>query len=306
MSVTLSNCKQAPFNTTLMGVVRGVLDFYEIEMSTAMAYGLTGHAFLINIHETLCPSGPYCWKRIEFEDKLRAAGLDMRDLGFFDPSSTPKQRQEVEARLKAAIDEGTPCSLMNMENQLIAGYDGTGFNTAQPWAPHVKFPPAHLEFGTWQEFGDEIHVNFYVITGSEPQERIRAVRDALSYAADVFATPSEHTSGPYGCGRAAYRNWTTSVEGGAGDKHGNWWNGVVWAECRAQAGDFLRELAEAYPSVADGAAKLAGEYDAVADLLRQISDKSLERTKKLELLAEAAEKDAACAKSAGLLAALIH
>ena len=62
----------------------------------------------------------------------------------------------------------------------------------------------------------------------------------------------------------------------------------------------------AYPSVADGAATLAGQYDEVADLLRRIGDKALADAPKLELIGQAGEKDAACAKSAGVLAALVH
>ena len=48
------------------------------------------------------------------------------------------------------MDEDSPCSLLNMENQLITGYDDTGFDTAQPWCPHNKdFPPRRLSSGTW-------------------------------------------------------------------------------------------------------------------------------------------------------------
>ena len=36
-----------PFNTTLMGVVRGVVDFFGCPHSAAMLYGGTSHAFLL-------------------------------------------------------------------------------------------------------------------------------------------------------------------------------------------------------------------------------------------------------------------
>ena len=59
-------------------------------------------------------------------------------------------RSKLEATLRERMDEDSPCSLLNMENQLITGYDDTGFDTAQPWYPHNKdFPPRRLSSGTW-------------------------------------------------------------------------------------------------------------------------------------------------------------
>ena len=65
----------------------------------------------------------------------------MTDLGFFSPASTDKDRAAVEQKLRDALDNGVPCSLINLENQLITGYDATGFDTAQPWPKNIKYPP---------------------------------------------------------------------------------------------------------------------------------------------------------------------
>ena len=44
-----------------MGVVKGAMDYSGIKTSDARAFGGSGHAFLINVHRQLCPSGPHCW-----------------------------------------------------------------------------------------------------------------------------------------------------------------------------------------------------------------------------------------------------
>ena len=49
----LANLGIPPFNTTLMGVVKGTLDHYGLQVSDAMAFGLSGHAFIVNIHKEL-------------------------------------------------------------------------------------------------------------------------------------------------------------------------------------------------------------------------------------------------------------
>ena len=56
-------------------------------------------------------------------------GLRMTDLGFFGTGAKGEARAEVERKLREALDKGVPCSLMNLENQVIpnsAEVTGTG------------------------------------------------------------------------------------------------------------------------------------------------------------------------------------
>ena len=79
----LKNLVQPPLNTTMMGVLKGVSDYHGLNLSEPMIYGLSGHAFLINIHVELCPSGPYCWKWENAKTLIQNMGMRMTDLGFF-------------------------------------------------------------------------------------------------------------------------------------------------------------------------------------------------------------------------------
>lgn len=121
----LSNLKMYPFNTTLMGMLKGVADFFGMAITDAWLFGGSGHAFLINIYEQLCPSGPYVWNYETFFKLVRNLGISIEDLGYFSAESKPDERGKVEQLLKGSIDAGIPCSLLNMENQLISGYDDT-------------------------------------------------------------------------------------------------------------------------------------------------------------------------------------
>ena len=115
----LESLKQAPFNTTMMGAMRGALDYYGIAASDAFLYGASGHAFVMNIHKELCPSGPYCWNREPVDALLANVGLRVEALGFFHAGSGAEERARVEARLRESLAAGVPCFLLNMENQLI-------------------------------------------------------------------------------------------------------------------------------------------------------------------------------------------
>ena len=280
----------APVNTTFMGVMMGAFAHYDIELSPAMVFGGSGHAFLINIHEQLCPSGPYCWNPRPMLPLVANLGLKVNDLGFFSLESTVEDRHLVEQQLRDALDDGIPCALMNMENQLITGYDADGFDTVQPW-PGMDFPPARLSFGSWRELGDEIHLSFYTLEKLEPAAKVNTVLDSLDYAFDLHAHPENHSREPYGVGPAAYVRWIAAAAEHGGS-HGNWWNATVWSECRRMASSYFAEIGPVYPQVAEAAAGLVCRYAEIADALERLSDKEMAADDKVALLNETREKEA--------------
>ena len=297
---------QKRFNTTLMGVLGGVADYYGIEVSDAMLFGGSGHAFVINIHQELCPSGPYCWNNKVFHRLVANLGIEIIDHGFYSADSSAQNRLKLEAILIDWLDKETPCALLNMENQLITGYDGTGFLTAQPWAPKVDFPPAHLTFSSWDEFGDECHVNFYSFHRTEPLDRREAIQVSLRYAVDLFDNPTAHTRPPYGIGPDAYANFIGAIKAGHGASHGNWWNATVWAECRQMAAAYFAEIADGYEELAPIARTLSDRYAAVAKGLSEASDKAMDDAAKISLLERTCEEEKGCLQQVEELAAAMR
>jgi len=287
----LENLHQPALNTTMMGVLKGVSDYHGLNLSEPMIYGLSGHAFLINIHTQLCPSGPYCWKRENAKPLIENMGMRMTDLGFFGTGAKEETRADVERKLRGALDKGIPCSLINLENQIIDGYDGTGVFSAQPWAPKNKFPPERLTFGSWEEFGKQFHVNFYTIEKVEPADRPAAILASLDYAVDMWRKPSEHSTKAYGVGPKAYDNWITIVPT-AGSEHGNWWNATVWSECRSMAAGYFSAIGDDNKNVADLCVQLRSEYVKIAENLSKASNKTMDSDEKVALLKETKQLEA--------------
>lgn len=280
---------QAPFNSSLMGVIRGVADYFDIDLSTPSLYGRTGHAFFMNIHEAICPSGPYCWNIDPFIALLENCGIRMKKHGFFSKESTLKERTSLEKAIMIEVEKGNPCSVLNMDYQLITGSDGSGFLCTQPW--ECKNPPAHLSFGSWDEWEDEIHACFYSFEKIELPESLSAIQESLRFVSDLNNRPSDFTMKPYTSGVAGYDVWLKGVKKGYGAEHGNWWNGTVWSECRKQAALYFGELATAYPTSSLITLKLQDLFDQTGDILIQVSDKNLEKKKKIKLLIEAKEQE---------------
>lgn len=281
----LGTLKQPPLDTTMVGVLKGVSDYHGLNLSEPMIFGLSGHAFLINIHIELCPSGPYVWKRETMDPLIENMGMKMTDLGFFGPMANKEARKRVEKQLCEALDAGIPCSLINMENQIINGYDETGFFSAQPWAPHNPFPPARLSFGTWYEFGEEFHVNFYTIEKVKPIDREAAILASLDYAADMHKNPMKYSTAAYGVGPKAYDNWINAVPT-SGSSHGNWWNATVWSECRLMAARYFAEIGKENKGVAGLCLKLKNRYLNISGNLGKVSNKEMASEEKIELLKE--------------------
>jgi len=283
----LENLRQPPFNTCLVGVVKGALDYYGSDVSAAAAFGGSGHAFLMNVHEQLCPSGPYCWKYAEFYPLVRSLGLEMIELGFFLKDSPPEQRAVVEREVREHLDKGEPCGMGNMDNQLIYGYDESRLLATQPWGTSCCTTPPGLTFGTWAEFGNDMHATFWAFRKTPAADESKVIRDSLRYAVDLFQNPGKHSLEHYAMGEAAYDNWVKAVEAGHGASHGSWWNGVVWSECRAMAGAWFEEIADKHRHVSAQARTLGSAYKEIAARLAKVSNKDMDAGEKVRIVREA-------------------
>ena len=106
----LENLSVPPFQSTLMGVIKGVCDYYGYKLSDAMICGGSGQAFLMNIHEQLCPSGPYCWNHTPFYALLKNLGIQMTDFGLITEDSTLEERTLLENKVKQHLINKHPCA----------------------------------------------------------------------------------------------------------------------------------------------------------------------------------------------------
>ena len=163
---------------------------------------------------------------------------------------TADERADLEAKVRQCIDDGAVCSLLSLDNQLLLGYDDEGFVAAQPWSA-VDSTPARLTFGTWAEYQAGPPVTFYRFSESAPPSK-KPVHEALEFALEVWGNSARYVEERYGLGEAAYANWLGALDAGHGDDHGNWWNAVVWAECRERAGDYFQGVAASeFPGAID-------------------------------------------------------
>lgn len=263
----------------------GCLEYLGVEISDAWLYGATGHAFVINIHEALCPSGPTAWKSNVLDELGEAIGCrieriegDKRQPGFADV-----QERAWEATQRA-IHERIPVygwELDVPEYYVVNGYDDVGYYYNGPLCDDGAGPKP------WRELGvtDIGWLAMYVVRLGQTKGDAAVVKQALDFAVAMRDEPRRWALDHYAMGLEAYDWWIKALdEGGAGGL-GMAYNAAVWAECRHYAAEFLVEArlrlqrkGSALPDAAFIAAMDAAfiaaieAYSVVADNLRAVSE----------------------------------
>lgn len=291
----LSNLKQPPLCTTLMGSVKGASDFLDLDWSTAELFGYSAHAFMLNIHKDLCPSGPYAWKTDALYRALRDMGI--RKSGTIDAnrSSKPEEIEAANEKLRAHLDSGNPAMLVFLEYQLVVGYDQKGFLFLAPWDCHAPSELRSLGFDGWKECLEKEGWASFVLFEKDGlvADKGSLLRSTISTALRMRKASEEFQCEGYRVGDGAWESWIACVERGMGTSHGNWWNGMVWKECRAMAAEFFGEIGpeQKDPKAAKICEGLSGIYRECEKQLDIAKEKEAPKAAQLEALSKGRELD---------------
>ncbi len=294
----IAGLQQPAYNATLMGCLKGAADWFDLDLSPAMLYGLSGHAFLINIHRELCPSGPYCWTKIAFHKLLANLGIQWIPNHRYGKNNRPEERQAAEQTLIDALNEGGLGVLEFLEYQLVGGYDEKGFQFLLPWDGKTDVEMRRLTYTSWEECLDtQGWCGLAILKKGAPREDLLTMtREALAFALKMYREPSSvQPVDDYAAGYGAYDYWKNGIREGHGESHGHWWNGMVWAECRHQGARFFEELGEVLGETGEGeskdkdeartlSARLATRYQALGEKLDLVKEKALPKEDKISLL----------------------
>ncbi len=273
MAKKLENLKWKPMWVSHLGCIKGCLDYLNLDISEAWLFGATGHAFIINVHEVVCASGPTAWRTEMLFELAKNIGYTVDGIFAFksEKDFAEKQKKAWE-RIKQAIDEGIPCygwELDIPEFYVINGYDDAGYYFSGPLCDDGKGPKQ------WKQVGDtEIGVlEMYSIEQGQPADDVKAVKQAFEFALEYSKSPEKWIYPKYGAGLDGYDNWIKALEQGKADSLGMAYNSAVWSECRSYAVGFLKEaksrMDERLSHLFDEASK---HYEVVAQNLKAIVD----------------------------------
>jgi len=266
----LENLTWKPSWVTHLGCLRGCLDFLEMDISSPWLWGGTGHAFVINLHDELCPSGPTAWKTKALHKLGKNLGYGVDAVvGFKQKDDFNDRQKQAWDMVRKAIDEGYPCygwELEIPEFYVIYGYDDVGYHFKGPGCDDGKGP---LAWGKLGDTGIGI-VEVYVVKSNTGADSKTVVKATLEFAVDHARSRDAYTWSDYRTGIPAFEQWITALKNNTAGGFGNSYNAAVWAECRHFAARFLEEAREHLgQSVFDEAIV---HYGSVAHNLRAVSE----------------------------------
>ena len=250
------------------------MDFLKLEVSDGWLYGGTGHAFVLNIHDDLGPSGPTAWKAGPVFRLGRNLGYKVQGVQAFksDPAGLAEGQQQAWSLVRDAIDDGIPCfgwELEVPEYYVVYGYDEAGYYISGPGCNEGRGPKP------WTELGDTgIGVlEMYRLQQGPAAEDEQVLKEALAFALEHATDTHKWVFPDYHAGLAGYEAWIDALQNGRADAMGMAYNTAVWKECRGFAAQFLQEARERLSGHADDLlAKAAGRYQTVFDHLTTVAD----------------------------------
>ncbi len=277
--------EQPPFNATFMGVVVGAAKHFDSTVSVAEFYCESGFAFALNIHsEIMCPSGPYCWNHAPVLERLKLLGLHGTYVGSDSDGDERERRISIEQLARKASDEAV-ASMEGLEHQLITSNDETSFNLAMPWGDDAPSCLPELSYESWRNQSANAF-GFYRFDPCDDSVKRQRMLAGLECALEMYESPSAFQQDGYQFGLSAYDAWQNALDSDSYDKHGHWWNAMVWSECRNVASKYFQD----WPGPSEECAQLlSNSFSKVGELMQTASPHELDRSKKKELIREAAE-----------------
>jgi hypothetical protein len=237
----LENLKWVPRWVSHLGCIKGCLDYLGLDVSDAWLFGATGHAFVINVHEVVCPSGPTAWNTEMLFKLGKNIGYEIDGVFGMKSADDFAEKQKLAwEHAKSAIDQGLPCygwELDIPEYYVVYGYDDAGYYFSGPGCDEGKGPKP------WQELEIGI-IEMYSVRVGQAADDVQTVKEALAFALEHATGPARWIFPKYKAGLDGYNAWIRALEGGTADGFGMAYNTAVWTECRGYAVLFLQEAKE--------------------------------------------------------------
>lgn len=249
---------------TWVAATTGCLKALGVECDTVDVAGYSGYAFVMSVHEKLCPSGPTV-----FDWGLLSSGVARlgRSTVSFHGGKCGGSDQDFRAAhelVRREIEAGRPCVLWGAyvpEFAIAVGVEGNSY-LVKSFKPFVGDPEPPIPLDQLQVPGGTYVLAF---PASVEVARADADRQAVFHALEML---SYEVGNPhYANGLAAYDQWIAALAVGDLPAHGNSYNAQCWAEAKRCAHQFLARLAERNPAVSEQLGRAARAYGEAAEAM---------------------------------------
>jgi len=243
----LAGMKWDPSWISHMACLVGCADYLKLDVPPAWIHGASAHAFALNIHPQLCPSGPTAWPTKKCNILVGDVGLHIKaHMTHSRDPNVAQRRREIFQQVRKAIDANRPCIGWEMgvpEWYPICGYDGAGNYLYLGFDGKVG-KKEHEKLG---DSGIGVTNVLIVEPGSRADDRT-TVRESLRMALKIATGKCAWKN--YAGGLAGYDAWIKGLDANGTLGLGAAYNAQCWAECRRNAVAFLALAAKRLPDKA--------------------------------------------------------
>jgi hypothetical protein len=267
MEHLLSQVQIPPVATSMMGCLYGTVHTWDDSLTLTDLFGYSGHAFILNIERTLCPSGPTAWDWGAILFPLRQMLTLRRLCATQDMRNPDEMRELIWQRTVESIDAGRPVILWDLilpEFYLASGYD------ADRGEYLVQGLAADRVSGRVSSscLGKHTGKVWALFPGQHDNPNPAAARDlALRGALNWYRWPNKHDA-QWTFGGEAWDVWIAAMgeEEMAHSSSALSFNHIVYAECRLHAHAFLSAQGPAFAEAAAAYGEVANALQALCDM----------------------------------------
>ncbi len=260
MPTILSPVQVPTLATSMMASLYGAARTWDDPITLTDLYGCSGHAFILNIERTLCPSGPTAWDwgaiffplRQLFSLRRVCARCDMRDIA--------EARELIWQRTVESIDAGRPAILWDAllpEFYLVYGYDAERgeYLLDGPQAQQAEHRVS------WSSVGGHTGQVWALFPSPHESPGLAGARDLALRGAVNWHRWTNERDAQWVFGGDAWNVWIAAItdEDIVHASHAVSYNHFVYAECRRYAADFLAAQGAEYAEAAQAFATVAAE-----------------------------------------------
>jgi len=240
-----------------------------VECDTTDVAGYSGYAFMMNVPEDLCPSGPTAFDWGMLQVGVPWMGRSTLEFRGGTCGGTPEDFRATFAMVAREIEAGRPCVIWGTyvpEFGVAVGFQDDHY-LVKTFKPIVNEPEPPIPYDKLDVPGGTYALAF---PSAVSLPRDEADRSAVFHALEMLNHQSGHPA--YRTGQAAYDVWIEALEANKADAFGNSYNAQCWAEAKRFARDFLRRLAGRNEVVAEPLGDAADAYAEAAEAMGKVAE----------------------------------
>jgi hypothetical protein len=259
-----------------VGATTSCLNALGVKCDTTDVAGYSGYAFVMTIHEKLCPSGPTVFEWGTLLSGINYLGRSSFAFqssecftGEFKCDRTKEHCKQAFELAKSEIKAGRPCVLWGAyipEFAVAYGMEGDKF-LVKSYRECSKEEQPPVGYDEMNAPGGPYLLAFPSATSGDVSPRW----DKCIIADGINKLTTDLPYDKYSSGLKAYDTWIKALETNTADGFGNGYNSQCYAELKRNLRDFMKRLADRNPKVKAPLDEAVKHYDDVVSAMEKVA-----------------------------------